>query len=181
MVLQKAASIADSTDNDTSTTFTSATPPETVVGDLHSLDDDTHNPRASSDIPWPGSTFLIRDISSGHVLTLDHGQVVVTPPGGRGPSVHWACVERNGWLGFRNVASGNFLGHNWTGWLVCAAAQQQGFESFCVRARPDRGFELLMTHWEQLQRVGFHRNQFGEQRLGQGGGTGLTWEFIKVE
>lgn len=167
--------------HDDSTIYTANTPPETVTTDL--LDD--HGPStgaepSSSSVPWPGSTFIIRSASSGHVLTLLDGQILLTQPGGRG-SIHWECVETNGWLGFRNNVSGKFLGRE-GGRLCCLVGRQQGREYFCARMRPDGGYVLLMTHWEKLFHVGMKLDQ-GVEKLAMGevgGSDGIVWEFIKV-
>ena len=81
---------------DNSTVNTATTPPETVATDL--LDD--HDPfggakPSSSSVPWPDFTFIIRSVSSGHVITLRDGQIVLARPGGRG-SIYWACMETKG-------------------------------------------------------------------------------------
>jgi len=169
-------------DPDNSTVCMTATPPETAAADL--LDDhdpfDAVTPSYSS-VPWPGSTFLIRSVSSGHVITLLDGQIVLAPPGGRG-SIHWACVETKGWLGFQNPVSGNFLGHNGTGRLCCSAKQHKGWENFCVRMRPKGGYILLMTHFERLWQVGIKLEEGVEKlaKIEDGGSDGIIWDFVKV-
>ena len=169
-------------DPDNSTIYTATTPPETVAVDL--LDD--HDPfggaePSSSSVPWPGSTFIIRSASSGHVITLLDGQVVLAQLGGRG-SIHWACVETKGWLGFRNLASGRFLGHDIKGGLCCSAERHRGWEYFCVRMRPEGGYVLLMTHFERLWHVGTKVEQGVEKlaKIENGGSDGIVWEFVKV-
>lgn len=169
-------------DGDDSTIDTAITPPDTVAADL--LDDHDRFGGAepnSSLVPWPGSTFIIRSVSSGHVLTLRDGQIALTQPGGRG-SIHWACVETKGWLGFRNVVSGKFLGHDSKGRLYCSAERHQGWEYFCVRMRPPGGCVLLMTHYERLWHVGIKVEQGVEKlaKIGDGGSGGIVWEFVKA-
>jgi hypothetical protein len=170
--------------DDSSTLYTAITPPETVATDLELLDDldplgDLKlNP---SSVPWPGSTFIIRCISSGQVLTLLDGKIILAPPGGRA-SIHWTCVETKGWLGFRNYSSGRFLGYDANGRLRCSADRHQDWENFCVRMRPDGGYCLLMTHWERLWHVGMKVEQGVEKlaKIGEGGSDGIVWEFVKV-
>ncbi|KAI9778546.1 MAG: hypothetical protein M1816_004022 [Peltula sp. TS41687] len=149
-------------DPDNSTVYTATTPPETVATNL--LDD--HDPfgdakSSYSSVPWPGSTFIIRCVSSGHVITLLDGQIVLAPPGGRG-SIHWACVETKGWFGFRNHVS--------------------GWENFCVRMRPEGGYVLLMTHFETLWHVGIKVEQEVEKlaKIEYKGSDGIVWEFVEV-
>jgi hypothetical protein len=169
-------------DLDNSTIYTPATPPETVVTDLlDDLDPLSNAKLSASSVPWPDSTFLIRSISSGHVITLRDGQVVLAPPGGRG-SIHWACVETKGWLGFRNCVSGTFLGHDMQGRVCCSAKKHQGWENFCVRPTPEGGFVLLMTHFERLWYVGIVVDQ-GVEKLAKLGNRSdaLIWEFTEVK
>ena len=169
-------------DSDNSTVYTATTPPETVVADL--LND--HDPfggakSSSSSVPWPGSTFIIRCVSSGHVITLLDAQIVLARPGGRG-SIHWACVETKGWFGFRNPVSGRFLGHDAKGRLLCSAERHQGWENFCVRMRPEGGYVLLMTHFERLWHVGIKVEQEVEKlaKVDYEGSDGIVWEFVEI-
>jgi len=173
-------------DLDDTTADGAATPSETIAADLLDDDDPLHlgKPGSASSTPWPGSTFVIRCASSWRAVTLQDGLVVLTSAsaaGGRG-ATHWECVESKGWLGFRSPVSGRFLGHNVKGWLCCVAERQQGWENFCVRARPDGGFVLLMTHYERLWRVGVREEQGVERlaKVGDGSADGMVWEFVKV-
>jgi len=169
-------------DPDNSTVYTATTSPENVDADF--LDDDDPLGVAklsSSSVPWPGSTFIIRSALSGHVITLLDGQIVLAPLGGRG-SIHWACVETKGWLGFQSPVSGRFLGHDIEGRIRCSAERHLGWENFCVRIRPEGGYVLLMTHWEKLWHVGIRVEQEVEKlvKCENGGSDGIVWEFVKV-
>lgn len=168
-------------DPDSSTAYTAHTPPETVAADLlDDLDPLSGTKPSSSSVPWPGSTFIIRSVDSGYVITLLDGQIVLEPPGGRG-SIHWACVESKGWLGFQNPVSGKFLGHDRNGILYCSAMRHQGWENFCVRMRPEGGYVLLMTHFERLWYVG-SKVEHGVEKLAkvENMDNGIVWEFVKV-
>ena len=166
-------------DNDDSSTYAIRTPPKPVVVDL--LDD--HDPLGGVGAcdSWPDSIYIIRSVVSGHVITLHDGQIALTPPGGRG-SIHWACVENKGWLGFRNIASGKFLGHDANGRLKCSAERHQGWENFYVRGRPEGGYVLLMQHWDRLWHVGIKVEHGVEKlaKIGDGGAGGIAWEFVRV-
>ncbi|KAI9650092.1 hypothetical protein NHQ30_000105 [Ciborinia camelliae] len=133
----------------------------------------------NSSVPWPESTFIIRSTSSGKLLTLNVGRVVLTPAGAnRGSSIHWRCVEEKGWLHFQNVASGCYLGYNTSRDVICSATRPDGWERIVARPTPSGGYYLLMTHWERLWRVGAQ----GENlvKIGEGWGEVLVWEFVKV-
>jgi hypothetical protein len=169
-------------DRDDSTIYTTITPPETVAADLL----DHHDPFGSAEpssslVPWPGSTFIIRSVSSRNVITLLDGQIMLTQSGGRG-SIHWACVETKGWLGFRNTVSGKMLGHDAKGRLCCSAERHQGWEYFCARMRPRGGCVLLMTHYERLWHVGVKWEPGVEKlaKIGDGASDGIVWEFAKI-
>jgi hypothetical protein len=101
-------------DTDASSIDTTITPPETIPPDL--TDDNDNLSRSvvypsSYTAPKPGSTFIIRSVSSRNIITLFKEQIVLAPPDSLG-SPHWECVETDGWLGFRNIASDRFLGRN---------------------------------------------------------------------
>lgn len=156
-------------DGDDSTAYTATTPPETVTANLSLL------------VPWPGSTFMIRSVESGQVITLLDGKIVLDEPGSHGSS-YWKCVETKGWLGFLNVVSGGYLGHDANGRLCCSVKHHKGWERFCFRARPEGGCILLMTHYDGLWHVGMKVEQEVEKlaKIGEGGSDGIVWEFVKV-
>jgi hypothetical protein len=182
MVLNQVDPKPMSEDLDNFTSYTAPTPPETVTADLlDDLDPLSDDKPSSSAVPWPGSTFIIRSASTGDVITLRDGQIVLDQSGGRG-STHWACLENKGWLAFQNPVSGTFLGHDLGGRLCCVAVRPQGWENFCVRLRPEGGYILLMTHYDKLWQVGTKLEQ-GRRRLAKvenGKIDGITWEFVKV-
>ncbi len=172
-------------DTDDSTAYAGATPPETVVGeDIPDGSDSFGGFKLTASIPWPGSTFIICSVDDGQVITLLDGQIKLTPPGSCRGSMHWECVEANGWLGFRNPVSGKFLGHDKKGNLCCAVDRQKGWESFCVRMTPERSFILLMTHYEGLWQVGIKMEgdvkKLAKMEVNTEAKTVLHWEFIKV-
>lgn len=169
--------------DENSTVYSGTTPPETLASDGLLDEQDPLGAGISPPVPWPGSTFLIRHMTTGRLLTLSHGSVTLSPATSLlGSSIHWTCVETKGWLGFRNTASGSFLGHNSRGFLCCSAGKHQGWENFCVRARPEGGCVLLMQHYERLWHVGT-KVEGGREvlaKVSDGGEGGLTWEFVKV-
>jgi hypothetical protein len=126
---------------DDSTTYTANTPPESIAAD--SKDDYDHVETAE---PRSGSTFIIRSVLSGDVITLSDGLVTLSSPDSHGCN-EWVCVEdRDGWLGFRNGIAGRFLGYgkDWT--LCCAVTWHQKREKFRALKRGG-GYILIMPHW----------------------------------
>ena len=165
-------------DLDDSTTYSGTTPPESVATDVPDHDD-CGSAKPNSLVPWPGSTYIIRSVSSGHLMTLLDGQVLLTQAGGRG-SIHWRCVETKGWLGFQNTVSGKFLGHDKNRKLSCFAGRHREWEYFCSRPRPEGDCVLLMQHWDSLWQVGIQEEQ-GEEKLAKiEDGDGVGWEFLEV-
>lgn len=168
-------------DDDTSTINAADTPPESTTSQyLEDLPNEP--PKPDSCIPWPGSSFQLRCAATGHILTLIGGQVVLAPAAsGRGGSDHWECMENNGWLGFRNKASGYFLGHNIHGYVLCSVSHHRGWERFCARITPEGTFFLLMTQWESLWYVGGSMGN-GDTRLAKlwDAKRAIAWEFVKA-
>lgn len=179
MVLNPVEPLSVKDDEDTN--YTATTPPESVAISLSEDLDPVGGAGPRFLVPWPNSTFIIRSIDSGQAITLLDGQIELTQPGGHG-SIHWACVETKGWLGFRNIVSGKFLGHDKQGKLCCSAERHQGWEYFCTRMRPEGGCVMLMTHHERLWHVGIKVEQGMEKlaKIEEGGSDGIGWEFAKV-
>lgn len=170
----------DAASSSSASIYAAFTPPSTVADDFR--DNQTNkNAVIPLSFPWPGPTFIIRSVSSGQVITLRDGQIMLTQPGGRGSS-HWRCVENKGWLGFQNIVSGKFLGHDIYGKVRCESDFHQGWEYFSIRMMPDRGCVLLMTNWERLWPVGIVVEDDVEKlaKVGDGGVDVLVWEFIRV-
>ncbi|KAF2450961.1 hypothetical protein P171DRAFT_427228 [Karstenula rhodostoma CBS 690.94] len=167
----------DTTDTATASDDTTVyTPPETEKEGPPAYNQD------ASSVPQPGKTFLIRERESGQLLTLLDGVVRLHPAGTPGSAFHWSCHERNGWMGFKNVAAGRWLGFDPSNTLQATATAHQGWEDFCVRFMPDGGYVLLMTHWSQLWPVK-RKNENGVQKLGKAEAPvkhGLVWEFVAV-
>lgn len=97
---------------------------------------------------WPGGEFLIRHRESGLVITLKEGKLGLCPQGkGQSGNSHrdacscslWHCVEDESmWLGFYNVTSGTFIGHNggwWWDWRFVAEAKHHDQWSGSVPGR----------------------------------------------
>ena len=159
--------------------YAPCTPPESVT----SIGDDYSAPKAStSSVPWPGSTFIIKSAASGEVITLRDGKIALASPTDCG-SIFWECVETKGWLGFRDSATGLFLGHNKNSGLWCVAQRHKGWENFCVMARPEGGYVLLMKHGDhKLWPVGI-RMEEGIKMLAKIESKiceGTVWEFVEV-
>ncbi|OBT50917.1 hypothetical protein VE04_09375 [Pseudogymnoascus sp. 24MN13] len=162
-------------DPDDSTIYTPTTTSNTFTADLPGNHDQ------SSSVPSHDSTFIIRSVSSGHVITLLGGQVVLALPG-RGGSIHWACVETEGWLGFRNRISNKFLCHDWKGGLKCSAEQHDGWRHFSITPVPQGGYIMQMLDFSTLRPIVI-KVEGGLQTLGRTGNKlsdGIIWEFVRI-
>ncbi|KAF2867938.1 hypothetical protein BDV95DRAFT_580934 [Massariosphaeria phaeospora] len=156
-------------DNDNSTTI--FTPPQTIIADFLEAP-------ARSAVPWAGSTFIIRCMSTHKVLTLVGGRIMLAPRGGGAGTIRWECVENHGWLGFRDPATHLFLGHSDHD-MCCRAPHHDEWERFIAQATPDGGYVLSMPHWWKLCPVGLR----GDQLVKYADGSlysGVVWQFEKV-
>lgn len=135
--------------NNSSTTHTAVTPPES---EATGLDDDDRFPTAQKHSSTP-RTFLIKAVTSSQMITLRDGRIVLAQSDGRGS--HWKCIEAGGWLGFRNAVSGAFLGRDNCLVLCCWARWHKGWDQFRVREKRERmGSLLLMDPWWSLRHIG---------------------------
>jgi hypothetical protein len=122
----------------------------TIISENVTVDLENRDP--PSNIPSHDFTFIIRSVSSGHVITLLDGQVVLAPRDGRG-SIHWMCRESQGWLGFRNPVSNKFLTHGWNGRLECSAEEQSKMRHFTITPVSNGGYIMQMLEWWTLRPI----------------------------
>lgn len=140
-------------------------------------------PRASDDIPWPGSTYIIRSYHKHHILTLSNDTLQLKEEVVDGVDWQWKCVQKDGWLGFKNTATSTYLGHNNGGGFIATARSHQGWEQFCARRCPDGGYLLLNIHWWKLWKMDtgesgtLKQTEMGEQAKCE---DGSLWEFVKL-
>ncbi|KAK3295391.1 uncharacterized protein B0H64DRAFT_145201 [Chaetomium fimeti] len=130
-------------------------------------------------VPWAGKTFIIVDKASGRVISHTNGELRLEDNTGRRGCWHWLCVEKDGWFGFCNTASGRYLGINVWGTLQAEVKHHKGWEFFCPRRHPDGGYILLATqnHWKLLK-VGLNKD--GDGLVANGDHDGIVWEFVQV-
>ncbi len=133
--------------------------------------------------PKPRSTYIIRSVTTGHVIKLSDGHVTLSARDTYG-SDEWVCVKGvDGWIGFRNRIAGRLLGYdkNWN--LCCSAEDLRQWEWFRARKRAEGGFVLIMSHWWRgLQPVGI-REAGGKKKLAMiksWEADEAVWEFIEV-
>lgn len=158
------------------------TPPTTIDNDPY-MTYRGHNIAYS--IPSPGSTYLIRSVSDGRVITELDGGVVLASEDSLG-SKYWRCREFGGRLRFENRGSGLRLGANPEGILRCTVPSPA--QCFTLFPSTKGGHVLVMFHktdFVELWHVGI-AFEGGVERLATVGplthGTNyITWEFIEVK
>ncbi|KAF2450960.1 hypothetical protein P171DRAFT_516718 [Karstenula rhodostoma CBS 690.94] len=139
--------------------------------------------KVKTSIPCRGKTFLIRDTKSGHVLSLSDGKISLLPSNQLGSAIYWSCHETNGWLGFKNLASGEYLSYYPKEHLTTQPAHR-ALEYFCLRMVRKGGYVMLaqVEGGEKLWPVQVLADQ-GLQRLAKADiavEKGVTWEFIEA-
>lgn len=165
---------------DDSTVCTGMTPPETIADGFDAVGNvELRMPTA----PAPGNTFLIRSVSCGRFLKLFDGRLVLGHEDGC--SSHWNCVEKDYWLGFKNMASGNYLGHSGShrAELRCSAPHHRQHEYFTIRPVGGEAYVLLATFREKLSFVGVKKANEVEGLVTSNNGSvsdGIAWEFLMV-
>lgn len=137
-------------------------------------------------VPRPGKTFLLTDAEHEHALTLQNGQLkfvnlaTVQKFPKKGGCYFWNCVEKNGWLGFQNTASGTFLGRDGNGSLMAVVKHHKNHEWFCVRHLEGGGYLLLMLDWDKLVKVGVQGEGERSSFRWATEGEGMKWGFVQV-
>ncbi|KAL6799397.1 hypothetical protein GGI42DRAFT_327513 [Trichoderma sp. SZMC 28013] len=126
--------------------------------------------------PIPGKSFMIQTRNKPNlILALKYGKLVwldkPIPSGGH----IWRCVEKDGWLGFRNMASGTYLGHNKEGKIVATQKEHKDRERFTERRKENGGYMLSVLQETALLGVAFSED--GKSLLLQKG-EGEALDFI---
>ncbi|KAK4082379.1 uncharacterized protein Triagg1_2191 [Trichoderma aggressivum f. europaeum] len=127
--------------------------------------------------PIPGKSFMIQTRNKPNlILALKYGKLVwletPIPSGGH----IWRCVEKDGWLGFRNMASGTYLGHNKEGKIVATQKEHKEQQRFTERRRENGGYMLSVLQEAALLGVAFSED--GKKSLVLQKGEGEALDFI---
>lgn len=149
-----------------------ATPTHSIAGTIINCDDINNIGVA----PWPGNTFVIYNKETGLSITVVGGKLQVSPEFTLRGGYHWDCVEKNGWLGFRNCVSGRFIGHDSKGNFIANVSHHQGHEYFCARRHPEGGYILLMRHGDNMVKMAIGNDG---KSLIETKNEGTRWEFIR--
>ncbi|KAI1426494.1 hypothetical protein F5Y12DRAFT_742403 [Xylaria sp. FL1777] len=137
-----------------------------------------------SEVPEPGGLYMIRDLDSGKAITLVEGHVTLVLDAGTRGGWQWKCEElREGWIGFRNVVSGKYLGRDNKGRFVALFDKFHGWESFVLRPREAGGYNLLGKDGYVLRAMAIIDAESTSPTLAEtrAAKNGARWEFVKVE
>ncbi|KAI0533611.1 hypothetical protein GGR58DRAFT_100853 [Xylaria digitata] len=156
----------------------------------HSSTDSSHGeglPSFTTDggmgsVPEAGGIYLIRDLDPGRAITLDDGRLTLKLDVGTRGGWQWRCEERaDGWIGFRDVIHGKYLGRDNKGGFYVRADKMDSWEWFVLRPREAGGYNLLVKNWSRL--VAMAIVEGGTlPKLVEAGTTqkAARWEFVKV-
>ncbi|CAG8950367.1 hypothetical protein HYFRA_00006860 [Hymenoscyphus fraxineus] len=186
------ASEADDIDALLRTSSSGANTPTSTI--ITGLNEHLKSMAIRNSAPWPGSTYLIRSYNTHQVITLKEGSLVLENQAGDAGGWKWACVEKKGWLGFRNIVSGTYIGHDSSRNFRAAMPHHHAWEHFCVRPHPDGGYLILMLHgdtfWkmcegptgDRLVEKPFDGDSSGSPPFldNADGWVDGVWEFVKV-
>lgn len=181
--------------------------------DLLRLSMNTNSIERGATCPWREKTYVIIEKASKRAMALRYGDIVLTDTQGLinhfvDSSCHWHCSENevSGWWGFRNAASGMFLGEGHTsydnpygnsygpsygnahwntakglGLLVASSRVHNESQWIHIKQHPDGGHELFVNRRNVLAPVTLGKQDTSDQKLTVGeNGTPIRWDFIEV-
>ncbi|KAH8803556.1 hypothetical protein F5884DRAFT_509390 [Xylogone sp. PMI_703] len=155
-------------------TPTSTTPTGSVNGE----------PAYESAVPWPGRTFKIVDEDKHRAISLVMGNLQLEKDFSQHGSWHWLCVGKKGWLGFRNKASGMFMGHTIDMSITANQPHDLSWDHFCAVRHPDGGYVLRVKHGKKdqnLWNVCIDETENCLVARGAEESEGARWRFLWVD
>lgn len=84
------------------------TPHTTPTDETEDHEQPTNNVRLNPTFPRPGVIHIIRDADTHCSISLFNDRICLRLSDTSGASIHLKCYEYRGWLGFKNLASGQF-------------------------------------------------------------------------
>ncbi|KAI1173510.1 hypothetical protein F4777DRAFT_446137 [Nemania sp. FL0916] len=138
----KMSDIASSKGSDGS--YTIYTPAESTITSRRATPTPrlSHNGKSSPSAPIPGPIYTIRHRELHTVLSLKDGNLSLENESDPYAGHYWRCSEYQGWLVFRETASGKFLGRDGYGGAYRAGDQHQDFGWFVAIGASDAGYHL---------------------------------------
>ncbi|KAI0966591.1 hypothetical protein F4678DRAFT_449109 [Xylaria arbuscula] len=135
-------------------------------------------------VPEPGGIYIIRHTDSDRAMTLVEGRVTLVEGTRTGGGWQWICEELpEGYLGFRDVVQGKYLGRDNKGGFYAQVGRQGSWESFVLRPREAGGYNLCVRHWFSLKALSVADAEEPSPRLIEVPITkeAARWEFVKVD
>ncbi|CAM1510701.1 Fc.00g010360.m01.CDS01 [Cosmosporella sp. VM-42] len=130
-------------------------------------------------VPWHGNTYMILEKTSGRAITLtNHKLGLQDMVEYHDAHNRWLCVETNGYFGFQDPKTGQYIGHDGNCGMRAMATVFKEWEFMTPRKHPDGGYQLLAPHWWHTLRV-VTVAEDGESLVLRQHGTTL-WEFVKI-
>ncbi|KAL7907695.1 hypothetical protein GGI35DRAFT_64521 [Trichoderma velutinum] len=127
--------------------------------------------------PVQDRNYMIREHQEPHrILGLQNGESKLIDTPRPDVSVLWSCHGKNHWLGFRNTASGTYLGYDEAGKVLATESTHKVREHFIAVRCPSGGYILHTFHSEEkLQQVAIVEDGAGLSVQEEGG---TAWDFI---
>lgn len=171
----------DATTSSTSFTPVSFTPTTSRFPNLHIDDDGTVWGDRPSAIPWAHSIYMILETTTKKCITIENKKIVLRDfSSAELPKANnsWLCLEKDGYLGFQNPATGRFLGRNGHRKIHADASHFKGYEMFAPRKHTNGAYMMMMAADNfKLRMMCLDEN--GEELVDRDHGC-TTWEFYKV-
>lgn len=128
-------------------------------------------------VPQAGDTFIIVNRADNRVLALLDGKLHLASDTSHAGNCYWFCVEKDGWLGFRETELGRYLGHDFWFNFTAEATHHEEYEYFQPRRLAGGGYLLLAPNLGRLLQVAIGKD--GDS-LTAASKDGAAWEFINV-
>ncbi|KAI1821606.1 hypothetical protein F4861DRAFT_450310 [Xylaria intraflava] len=131
-------------------------------------------------VPEAGKYYMIRDLDSDRVITLDNGRLTLRADVGTAGGWQWCCIETpDGWLGFREKTSGKLLGRDGRGGFRADAWKFDSWEKLVLRPVQKGGYHMSAIDWWTLLRIGIHQAT-GSLMEVRSATEAARWEFVEV-
>jgi hypothetical protein len=138
--------------------------------------DETATNRVEEVTPWAGESFVIREKDTHLTIALVRGKLLACQGVNGYCGYQWDCVEKNGWLGFRNSVSGTYLGRDDDLNLKANVYHHMPWEYFCARRHPEGGYILMVKCDDDLLSIAVTESG----TLFATHGEGTRWEFVRA-
>jgi hypothetical protein len=141
-------------------------------------------PNTTTDVPWPGSRYIIVEKSTHKAMCLlsQSNKVILQHVDWRRPHHRHrpyvlTCIEGDGWFGFFEEVSRAYIGYDETGTMRPSNDFKRS-ECFSTRVHPSGSYQLLMPTNGPSLAILVASPESGELAARLFGDT--LWQFVKV-